>query len=408
MRFLLSLSRVTRVVACALALAAMAVQAQSPSDPTPESKRLFGEIEGIMAGLSEITGWKIKHKVPADYISKDSLRTFVEKRMKETVKPEEVRIEALTLKMFGLIPEDFDMEKATVDLVTEQAAAFYDYNKKRLFVTESEGTFIEKRIVLIHELAHALADQQFSLARYIRKGGKSDDSATAREAVMEGQATWLMWAYSQKLSGGAARPTESLIATMKNSGSGGGGAQFPVFESSPLYMRETLVFPYNQGTVFQDAVFDKLAKSGFSEVFRRAPASSSEILHPELYFRHGTPLVLRLPEIPEHKAYRTVAEGSVGELDHHILVEQSSSKEDADGVSPHWRAGSFRLYERKADKQAVLTYLSEWDSAESAGEWARAFRNILSKRNRSGDFTVEQEGSRVSARVTRPAASKLN
>ena len=31
--------------------------------------------------------------------------------------------------MFGFIPQDFDLAKETVDLVSEQAAAFYDYRK---------------------------------------------------------------------------------------------------------------------------------------------------------------------------------------------------------------------------------------------------------------------------------------
>ena len=52
------------------------------------------------------------------------------------MKPEDVRAEELTLKMLGLVPADFDLRKNTLDLLTEQAAAFYDYNQKKLFVLE--------------------------------------------------------------------------------------------------------------------------------------------------------------------------------------------------------------------------------------------------------------------------------
>ena len=123
---------------------------------------------------------KIKHKVPADYISKPKLQEFIQQRVDEAVKPEDVRIESMALKMFGFLPPDYDLKKVLIELMTEQAAAFYDYDRKKLYITESDSSFLEKRAALVHELAHALADQNFSLGKYLRKGTKSDDAATAR------------------------------------------------------------------------------------------------------------------------------------------------------------------------------------------------------------------------------------
>src|SRR5664279_1141628 len=81
---------------------------------TESSRQLFTQMEPILQGLSEITGWKVKRKVPADYISKAQLGEFIQKRVKEAVKPEDVRIESLTLKMFGFLPEDYDLKQAIV------------------------------------------------------------------------------------------------------------------------------------------------------------------------------------------------------------------------------------------------------------------------------------------------------
>src|SRR3974377_2152103 len=138
------------------ALAAAAVLWVSPGRAQTESSRqLFAQIAPILEGLSDITGWKVKRKVPADYISKAKLAEFIERRVKQAVKPEEVRVEALTLKMFGFLPDDYDLKQAIVELMTEQAAAFYDYDHRRLFITESDTSFLEKRAALVHELAHA-------------------------------------------------------------------------------------------------------------------------------------------------------------------------------------------------------------------------------------------------------------
>src|SRR5437764_26039 len=105
----------------------------------------------------------LKHPVPCDFISKDKINTFLNQRVKEVAKPEEIRAEELTLKKFGLVPEDFNLARNTVDLLTEQAAAFYDYDKKKLFITESTPAETQEP-VLAHELSHAPPRQGFKLA----------------------------------------------------------------------------------------------------------------------------------------------------------------------------------------------------------------------------------------------------
>ncbi|MCX6638462.1 MAG: hypothetical protein NT090_25695, partial [Acidobacteria bacterium] len=84
-----------------------------------------GEIRTILAELAEITGWKATRTIRQESMDRDGLRRYLEGRMKETVKPKELRAEELTLKKFGFVPRDFDLKKTTIDLLTEQAAAFY-------------------------------------------------------------------------------------------------------------------------------------------------------------------------------------------------------------------------------------------------------------------------------------------
>ena len=78
--------------------------------------------------------------------------------------------------------------------MSEQAAAFYDFRKKKLFMIDA-GEDLLQHSALVHELAHALADQHFHLEKFIDHGSKNDDTSLARLAVMEGQATWLMSEY---------------------------------------------------------------------------------------------------------------------------------------------------------------------------------------------------------------------
>src|SRR6266571_4460389 len=272
---------------CALAAAA----AQQPED----RRQIFREIDRGIQELTAISGLKAKKPIRYDLITRDKVNEFLKERVKEAIKPEEVRAEEITLKKLGFVPPDFNLEKSTVDLLTEQAAAFYDYHKKKLFLTDWAPSAMQES-ALVHELAHALADQNFHLERFIKQSGKSDDSELARMAVMEGQATWLMTEALARRAGQSVSSNPALLDVMSG-GAETGSAQFPVFNSVPLYLRETLVFPYTEGARFQNAVYGRMGQSAFAEIFRRPPNTTQQILHPAKYFDHVEPTAPVFPQV---------------------------------------------------------------------------------------------------------------
>ena len=342
----------------------------------PAGEQVFREIDAILADLSKITGFKPLKPIQRDVIGRDQVKRFLEDRIKEEIKPEELRAEELTLKKFGFVPQDFDLKKTTVELLTEQAAAFYDYRKKRLYVLDSNSNAMQE-IALVHELAHALADQQFNLAKFVDRAGESDDGAMARLAVMEGQATWLMSEYMAQKMGLSLKKSPAIVQLMSQQTAASGG-QFPVFDKAPLYLRETLLFPYTQGMLFQQAVVEKEDQAAFASVFRRPPESTQQILHPEKYFAAEKPASPRLAEFRERGSYRVLAEGSIGELDYSILLRQYVSQKDAEAIAPRWKGGQYRLWEhRKQRGKTVLAYSSEWADPNAAKEFFRLCPKIL-------------------------------
>lgn len=363
-----------RAFLCGLAISVGVAMAQTD----PRAKDLCGEANHIAQDLTKISGMPLRHAVPCDFITKGKINEFLNKRVKEVAKPEEIRAEELTLKKFGLVPQDFDLAKNTVDLLTEQAAAFYDYDKKKLFITESTPEETQEP-VLAHELSHALADQSFNLARFIRKGHKSDDGAAARLAVMEGQATWMMSEYLARKNGQSLKDSPGLVAMMSNLSESSGG-QYPVFENAPLYLRLTLVFPYTKGMLFQNAVFQRDGQYGFAEVFRRPPVSTQQIIHPEKYFSNVKPTEPELPDPHLPRSYKGLVGGSLGELEHGVLLEQFAGKQLSGEIAPHWRGSVFELREDKKAGFVVLLYAVEWENEEAARQYFRAYREGLAKK----------------------------
>ena len=342
------------------------------------AQALCAQIDGIAQTLTKISGMPLKHPVPCDYISKAKVNEFLNRRVKEVAKPEEIRAEEMTLKKFGLVPQDFDLAKNTVELLTEQAAAFYDYDKKKLFITDSTPSETQEP-VLAHELSHAIADQSYNLARFIRAGRKSDDGSTARLAVMEGQATWLMSEFLARKMGQTLKGSPALVSMMSNLSDTSGG-QYPVFENSPLYLRLTLVFPYTKGMLFQNAVFERDGEAGFGEVFLKPPVSTQQVIHPDKYFSGVKPTEPDLPDPHLKRAFKSLVGGTLGELEHSVMLEQYVGKARAAQIAPHWRGCSFELRENKKAARTVLLYAVEWDSEENARQFFAAYREVLTKK----------------------------
>jgi hypothetical protein len=350
----------------------------APAQSSPEAKAVCGQAGAIARELTEISGMKLLHPVPCDFITKDKVNQFLKKRVKDSASPEDIRAQELVLRKFGLVPQDFDLAKTTVDLLTEQAAAYYDYDRRKLFIIESTPSDNQEP-VLAHELSHALADQHFRLAKFIRKGRESDDGSTARMAVMEGQATWMMSEYLARKMGRSLKDSPELVALMSAVSVSGGG-QYPVLDNAPLYLRMSLIFPYTKGMLFQNALVQRDGQEGFAEPFRRAPVSTHQILHPEDYFSSVQPAQPALPRPRLPGGYKALVGGTMGEADHAILIEQFAGKEAAAEIAPHWRGSTFEVRENKKAGRAVLLYAVEWDSEESARRYFAFYKEALGKK----------------------------
>lgn len=349
------------------------------------------EIQLILGELSGITGLKASRGVESAIISREELKVYLADKIRDEVKPEQIHAEEVTLKKFGFVPQDFDLKSTTIELLTEQAAAFYDFQKKKLYLL-SGANDLTQYPALVHEVAHALADQNFNLEKFINRASQ-DDGEMARMAVMEGQATWIMMESISKRMGFSLTNNPDSGEYYANRVAEMSAGQFPVFEKSPLYLRETLLFPYVAGMKFQNAAFHKMGQASFTAVFKHPPVSTQQILHPKTYFDQLEPAKVKAPEIADAAEYRKLAEGVVGELDYSILLRQYAGDDTASAIAPHWRGSQYRVYEAKKDKAAVLSCLVEWETPEIAAQFFEAYRKVLKGKWKRFEVTTETAGT---------------
>ena len=81
-----------------------------------------------------------------------------------------------------------------IDLLTEQIAGLYD-PKAREFYMADWIPLEDQRMVMAHELTHALQDQHFQIDAWVKAAQPNDDAEMAREAVLEGSAMAAMVDY---------------------------------------------------------------------------------------------------------------------------------------------------------------------------------------------------------------------
>lgn len=355
-----------------------AQDAATSSPVTREGLPTAAEIDTVLRGLADITGFRVHRQLPFEMVTREQVNRFLKDQIRRSVKPRELRAEEVTLRMFGFVPKDFDLKQTTIDLLTEQAAAYYDFHRRKLFISDWASRNM-REVALVHELAHALTDQNYPIRRYLSRTGDDSEASLARQSVVEGQASWLMLEYAARQSGRTLKDPATASDYLREQPEPGPNdsseAQYPVFSKAPLYIRRTLMFPYDEGQRFQHALYLKDGKASFARLFQQPPTSSSQILHPDRYL---SGFITSTPELPKRASgTSSLVNGTVGELDHRILLRQYIDQATSESLAPQLKGGSFRIEEAKQGHRLTLTYLSEWQSTEAASRYFAAYRKVL-------------------------------
>jgi hypothetical protein len=361
-----------------------------------QAEELFHSVDEILAFDSKRTGLPIKKQVKRRLTSRDEVVGYLTKHMKdEDVK--RLQRSELVLKKFGLLPRDFDLEKLMVSLLREQVAGYYDPKTKTVNLLDWVP-MEEQEPVMAHELTHALQDQAINLNRWMKKGEKdlgeirkdptpedieNDEIDTAREAVVEGQAETVMLEYELAPAGRSIADSPDLVETMEEQ-MATGTDDSKVFKDAPIFLKESLTFPYSYGLKFVVKLMEKGGKEkAFAGVLANPPHTTRQIMQPETYLSGEKIEPMRVPEFKrDFKDYLKFDIGAMGEFDVAVLIEQYAGKELSKRLYPEWRGGYYYAARPKRDTAAPLglLYVSRWSSAEKAAEFAGIYARSLAKR----------------------------
>jgi hypothetical protein len=342
------------------------------------------ELEEVSAEIAEevadLRGWDFKGPVAVRVTDHAGFLAYAKERGERMSSKESERRDETIAKLLGLLAPEYDLEAESSKLLASQVGGFYDPGADTFYLMERFTGGVAK-VILAHELTHALDDQHFDLdAGITRAIARGSDAGFAFAAVVEGSGTQAMQQWTLRHMG------ELSLEDISVAGSMGG----PELLAAPPYLWKPMIGAYLQGQAFLAG--GRKTVEPVRRAFEAPPRSSEQILHPEKYWKEESrdepvEVAFELSLVPA--GWEVLGEDTLGELllalattplqerkgldvsDALALMATKYTNEAASG----WDGDRALLLGRGEERRLQL--VTVWDAEKDAGEFAAALESVL-------------------------------
>jgi hypothetical protein len=384
------------VTALVLFTSAIVSASQSALKARSDSATLAAT-EEILKSVSRLRGLEIKHPVKSGLKTHDEIERSVISDLDRTNKPEEFEATTRALEKLGLVPKGFRLRDYFVKLLREQVAGFYE-PKTQEFYLASWVPISEQKTVIAHELAHALQDQHFNLRRFENWPEGDSDAETAAHALVEGEATLVMFQYAFEQQGVRFDVTKMGSITEKLLEQDGDDAsKYPVLAAAPAVLRESLQFPYVYGAGFVQQVLKSGSWPLVNSTYSRLPVSTEQIMHPERFLVRDNPIVIDAADLQQAlgAGWKRLDADVNGQFGYQLVLAEFIGKDVAREAAKGWGGDRYVLYENQKGGHVLLAQHTTWDSERDAREFFDAYCERTEKRYRLARAAGPASASRV-------------
>lgn len=267
---------------------------------------------------------------------------------------------------------------------------FYEPGQDSIVIVSDSETPTVRPVTLVHELTHALQDQQFGLF----VGGETRDEQAAYDTLVEGEAELVSELYFERCGDWSC----------PDPGFSSGGRLEPG-------VAQVLLQPYTQGRQFVGRLRDEGGWEAVNEAHRNPPASTAQTITPGRY-PVDTPRDVTVPDrsdpgwerFDQEPEADTLGAASIFSMfAANDVIQPDRPASYSHPVSNGWDGDQFVPYRNGT----AFGYVWEiaWESGEDAERFAEAYRGLLEKNGgleRGLDTYVIDEGPYAGAyRLTR-------
>ena len=218
-------------------------------------------------------------------------------------------------------------------------------------------------------------------------------------AVLEGDATIVMERVYKRVSKLRTTLTDLGNALAQDTGK---------LQRAPRYFRDMLLFPYQEGRAFIEALERMGGPELVDSAFRSPPVTTAQVLHPKKFHPKREPPAPSAPDVAAEPGWRRLAANNVGEFGVIVLLRQFDHETDAAEIAEGWRGDGYVAFETGGG-HGLLRWRSEWASPAAAKRFANAYRDVVTKRNAHRQpalaLELKESHSRVDVTLRVPAVA---
>jgi hypothetical protein len=330
------------------------------------------EIEDITDEVAQVRELEPLLPIEVETMTREELREYNIQAYAEEYPESEQYADERELLAFGLMNEHIDIGDLAIDLFSEQVLGFYDPETGQMVVVRDagqEGSFTPtEQVTYAHEIVHALQDQHFDLdAGPLDREPLSDDQHYAVSALIEGDASYSELQYLLE------HPDllEAYVGELE-------AVEFDTaaLDAAPPIISATLIFPYDQGYTFIEAIHQQGGWEAIDAAYADPPASTEQILHPEKYLAGEQPVEVAVPDFsPALGDDWTVFDtNTFGEFQIRVMFQETAlSDEQAALAAAGWGGDTYVVAGTDDDSVNAIHWRTVWDTEQDAVEFARAW-----------------------------------
>lgn len=391
------------VCALALALPSPAEPTRAASEPRPTAAQepspapvhwTQSELEAlsrqIQDQVADLRGAEFKRPVAVRLADKQQFFEYAKKRQAETETPEKVAADEQLAKLLGVFPPELDLMATTMEFLQDQVGGFYDPASDSFSLMDQCPKGVAK-VVLAHELGHALDDQLYSLDARIQELALNSDAAYAYASVVEGSGTAVMTRWTLEHMSDVRDGLEGMAKMQADANAS--------MAKAPMWLWKPLVAVYLQGASF-------LARSGnlmagqmggaknedIDAAFQNPPRSMEQVLHPEKYWDEelrDEPVAVSFDGSKLESGWELLRQDTLGEFLLAILATPPAQRISPDFTNPTailamkftndvgrgW--GGDRVALLGKGRARYLRLVTRWDTPRDAAEFYGAMSMLV-------------------------------
>jgi len=349
----------------------------------PEAGDIQRMVDSLAPLIEEAVGLPYKEPPVSGLRSRDDVRRYIIGKLNQELPPDKLAGVQEAYRLFGMLPDTLELGPVITDLLSQQVVGFFDPDSAMLFVVEGSDP-TQVRLVIAHELVHALQGQYMPLAAMLTAKGDNDRS-TAIQSTLEGQANY---ASLVLFAGASTVASPAFWEEVRRASESATGTLPP---GLPLLLQEWLLFPYLGGGEFIQW-WENSPLADTVPYGARMPVSTEQILHPTRYQAGDLPVPVAFADSTSDVMYQD----NLGEFEVRILLARLTGRAALKSAVPlGWGGDRYRVY--RTPGGSALVWYSVWDSPRSAERARDSLTRAMEQYQRPG-YRIRIDTTRLDGR----------